>query len=387
MNILFLTGTLEPGRSGVGDYTALLSAECIKMGHDCRIVALQDSYIQQTTQVERQVGNVKVPALRLPYSPSFSGKKETIDAFLGSFQVDWLSLQYVCYAYHHKGLPWGMSSFIKSIQKKAKLQIMFHELWAGPQQNASWKNKWIGKIQRWLISQMLHYLTPQYIHTSTHAYKSLLIRLGYNARILPIFGNIPYKENRDALWLEALIREKAGLDMSKEGREKYWVLGLFGSILPDWAYPELFEKLLLSSQRQLVVVQAGKMGEDAFLLWEQMQRDFPTIRFVGLGEQPAARISSYLGWLDFGLTTTSTTFLGKSGSLAAFLDHGIPVFVTPDKPLFPRGTDTRSLENSLLLFIDQLAQPFDLEKLSAKQVPVSSLEQVSTLFLKTLSGR
>ena len=44
MKIVFLCGSLEPGRDGVGDYTRMLAAEIIRKGHNAAIVALADKY-------------------------------------------------------------------------------------------------------------------------------------------------------------------------------------------------------------------------------------------------------------------------------------------------------------------------------------------------------
>ena len=43
MNILFLTGGLEPGQDGVGDYTRLLAGVCKTSGHKVSIIAINDS--------------------------------------------------------------------------------------------------------------------------------------------------------------------------------------------------------------------------------------------------------------------------------------------------------------------------------------------------------
>lgn len=42
MKFLFICGSLEPGKNGVGDYTRRLAGECIRMGHDAMILALDE---------------------------------------------------------------------------------------------------------------------------------------------------------------------------------------------------------------------------------------------------------------------------------------------------------------------------------------------------------
>ena len=47
MVILFLTGCLQPGKDGVGDYTRLLARECIRQGQACCLIALDDPYVRE----------------------------------------------------------------------------------------------------------------------------------------------------------------------------------------------------------------------------------------------------------------------------------------------------------------------------------------------------
>ena len=44
MNILFICGSAEPGKDGVGDYTRRLCGELLRTGHRTRILALCDNH-------------------------------------------------------------------------------------------------------------------------------------------------------------------------------------------------------------------------------------------------------------------------------------------------------------------------------------------------------
>ena len=48
MKIIFLTGSLEKGRTGVGDYTRLLASECKRLGHEVQTIALNDLSSKQS---------------------------------------------------------------------------------------------------------------------------------------------------------------------------------------------------------------------------------------------------------------------------------------------------------------------------------------------------
>ncbi|HVG81781.1 MAG TPA: hypothetical protein VNB28_05820, partial [Methylomirabilota bacterium] len=63
----------------------------------------------------------------------------------------------------------------------------------------------------------------------------------------------------------------------------------------------------------------------------------PQIGVLALGIQPAERVSAYLQALDFGLTSYPYALIGKSSSVKAMLEHGLPVIVPwgdlrPDLP-------------------------------------------------------
>jgi hypothetical protein len=46
------------------------------------------------------------------------------------------------------------------------------------------------------------------------------------------------------------------------------------------------------------------------------------------GEQPAATVSAFLQAADLAISTTPWALSGKSGAVAAALEHGLPVLVT-----------------------------------------------------------
>jgi hypothetical protein len=50
--------------------------------------------------------------------------------------------------------------------------------------------------------------------------------------------------------------------------------------------------------------------------------------FLDKGELPTVLISSYLQSADFGIATSPLSLIQKSGSVAAMLEHGLPVVVS-----------------------------------------------------------
>lgn len=56
MDILFICGSVEPGKDGVGDYTRRLSGELIRIGHEVKILSLCDhqgtSFLTEFQEIE-----------------------------------------------------------------------------------------------------------------------------------------------------------------------------------------------------------------------------------------------------------------------------------------------------------------------------------------------
>ncbi|MBC8041217.1 MAG: hypothetical protein H7Y06_11790, partial [Opitutaceae bacterium] len=54
MKILFFCTSLELGCDGVGDYTRRLAGECAARGHDCTLIALNDTYVTRASDTTSQ---------------------------------------------------------------------------------------------------------------------------------------------------------------------------------------------------------------------------------------------------------------------------------------------------------------------------------------------
>jgi hypothetical protein len=76
-------------------------------------------------------------------------------------------------------------------------------------------------------------------------------------------------------------------------------------------------------------VLAGRAGEAGEIIWDEMTSLYrDKITLIQLGEQPVEIISALLQHADFGVATSPWHLVGKSGTVAAMLDHGLPVVVT-----------------------------------------------------------
>jgi len=123
VRIAYLTTCLEPGRDGVGDYTWGLAEECAGLGHEVFRMALNDPYAESALAESSYI--------RLGASMAWEGRIAKARQALEEFAPDFISLQFVCYGFHPRGVDWRLADHLKEIVGNIPLQMMFHELWIG----------------------------------------------------------------------------------------------------------------------------------------------------------------------------------------------------------------------------------------------------------------
>ena len=101
MRLAFLTSSLAPGRNGVGDYTRHLAAELDRQGHPCLAIGLAD------TETVLEEGGT--PVVRLAADRPWPERLLQARAALAGFAPDWVSLQFVAYAWHPRGYAFGLA--------------------------------------------------------------------------------------------------------------------------------------------------------------------------------------------------------------------------------------------------------------------------------------
>lgn len=317
MAILFLTGSLEPGKDGVGDYTRLLAFECARQKQECCLIALNDPFVSEPVESTESENGFSIFTLRLPAQLGWEKRVELARAFRAKHPCDWVSLQFVPYSFQPKGMVGNLVHHLESLASDHPLHIMFHELWVGTGKSPSLKDRIIGHLQRHAIQKLVRHLRPRLTTTSNSFYISLLKELGLSATELPLFGNIPISPNTNPRLP----------DLSQAL--------FFGSIYPEWK-PEPFMTLWIEAstkaKKKPHLISAGRRGGPGDTLWKKLRTDYGhAIDFMDLGECPASQVSALMQSVDFGLATTPWHLLGKSGSTAAMLDHGLPVIVTRDE--------------------------------------------------------
>jgi hypothetical protein len=301
-------------------------------------------------------------------------------SFLDAFSPEWISVQFVPYGFHDKGVAWNLGSYLRAFTEGLRVQIMFHELWLGAYSEASIKERLIGALQRACIHRILRSLRPSVINTSNSAYVGLLKRSGVEAKMLPLFGSIPLAQSTIPSWLADEIGRSGPGGISNDA----WLFCMFGSLHPIWPAEPLFRYLLEAGQRherRIVLISVGRLGPGE-ALWDQLAARYRgTIQFIKLGTRSTAEVSTVLQASDFGIATSPWELIGKSSTVASMREHGLPVIVNRDDVHFGI-TSTSEPGNSLVVKLDA-DLPSTLPTLR-KSAPQSRVEPISEEFLLQL---
>jgi glycosyltransferase involved in cell wall biosynthesis len=333
MKILFCCSSLEAGLDGVGDYTCLLAHEFTRLGHACGLMALNDSYVTAPLESEIEAGEGKIPCLRIPSATPWSRRTASARDFRHRLSPDWISVQIVPYGLNPRGIVDELTPVLLDLTPGCSLHLMFHELWTGGTGLSGLRHRLAGALQRRSLQRLIAALRPLLVTTSNPVFIAMLHSIGTTAELLPLFGNVPLAP----LPFPPVLPEElavAGLPADGPDRSDWWMAIFFGTIHPEWE-PEPFLGLLRRTARRagkrVMLVQAGRAGTTGDATWEKLRRqyrsDFVLIR---LGEQPVDLLSRLLQTADFGIAASPWQLIGKSGTVAAMLDHGLPVIVTRD---------------------------------------------------------
>jgi hypothetical protein len=383
--IVLLCPGLEEGRNGVGDYCRRMARELARRQILCHILSLNDRDVPEVTQEASSGNNQTGSLVRIPAQLAPAERAHLAAHYLKQWQPDWVSLQFVSYGFQPRGIALRESSWLPRLLAPFRLELMMHELWIGIDPAASIKNRVIGRIQRSAITRLIRRARPDVIHTTNEVFRRLLRQVGVEANPLPLFGNIPV-ENEPAPWLSEILRNEGGIEIDRD-RQRSWLFGFFGGIPRAWRCDSLIEhidKITARTGRTTIVVSVGQVGVDAAERFSYWRERYPAIRFIMLGPRPAVEISQFLNTIDFGLTSYPFYMLGKSGSAAAMLEHGVPVIAawgmvrSELDPVYPPYHDLVWPND------ESLADRLLLHKRRARK-KLSMVERVAEMFLTDLS--
>jgi len=322
MKIMFICGSLEPGRDGVGDYTRRLARELTNNSVNIAIAAINDGHILDTVQNKWSIGDSEIDILRLPASmdddQSFNLLKKKVD----QFDPQWLSVQYVPFSFHSKGLPFGFAKRLATLTKDRKIEIMVHEIAVGMPVGSRLKEMLWGKTQKLLLANLLKVLQPQVVHTHTTVYKRQLEKFGAVVTILPLFSNIHVN-------YPDLVHEKL---IDKTPNNSKIDLLVFASVqlgAPIKQFAEEAAMLFKQTGIQLRMVFLGRSGKaqaDWLNEWKAVG-----LEVLELGEQSEDEVSKILAQARYGVFSTPLVLAGKSGAVAAMREHGVTLICVSGK--------------------------------------------------------
>lgn len=319
MRIIFLCGSLEPGRDGVGDYTRRLASELICQGHQVGAVAFNDRQIQKEFCGDQELEGIKLPVLRIPSGWPEAKRCKRIKEWIKNKEPEWLSLQYVPYGFSEKGVPIFIGKKLSILQSSAKWHVMVHEPYLGAEQK-HFKNSVIRLGQKVSLKFIKKHLHPLLFHTSNFEYQRLLSNISIESRLLGLFGNIKIDQ---------------GLQISAEKfkERKSTVLAVYFGAAPALEHHEIFSREIYNycqlTGHKIELYFCGKSGElgEEFLASIKRACNGNVCEVVSLGFLPFEELSKLFLKSDFGIARVPPKFLGKSGAAISMLEHGLPLWV------------------------------------------------------------
>jgi hypothetical protein len=326
MKIFFICSSLEPGRDGAGDQARSLAGQLVKLGHKVMLTSINEQNISERATEDQESESVTLNVDRLPAVWDANVKLQIIKSTVEKNRPDWVSLQFVNFGYHKYGLPWKLIMPLRNAIGKTKLNIMFQELWCGIGPAPRPKERILGMLQMGFLKLMLLRLKPSAVFTNNNQYLRMLRKLGVEAKLAPVFGNIALNDfGVDNEWND--ITDRNILNDITLKPKKFLVLGFFGTVY----HVEDLAALLANAHKAaeylgrtlaIVIIGHGR-GVDVRPLVQYLS----DVRYWKLGELSPAMINRAMQLIDIGVITTPASVLNKSSTGSAWLERGIPLLL------------------------------------------------------------
>ncbi len=368
INIVFICGSLEPGKDGVGDYTRRLAGELVRMGNNVFLLSIYDRFVTDLYEGHIMDTTTRLNCLRIPANYTFNQRVTYSRSFTKKCQPDWISLQYVPFSFHPKGLHIRLKSLLKNLNPGVKWHIMFHELWTGSQGANDLKTKIYGRLQKIIIRNLVRKFNFSVITTSIENYqKAIDFKQSF---LLPIFGNIPQLNYK--------------IELKRNSGNLFRVI-VFGTITNDL---DLFNKQIIwlnslahAAHKKMELFFIGNSGSNlthakaiaANIIGDEL------INITGFLSEDV--IASHLIAADFGISRADFEYYGKSGTTLSMLEYGLPVLLKGERPLNIK-------ESTVDKYFPQLYFPNDSIGFDFREFKFhNGLFSTTTAFLDLLSVR
>jgi len=371
MNIVFICGCLEKGFDGVGDYSRRLAGELVRMGNQVHLISLNDYYVDSELSEIQDADGVNTPAYRLPSKWPRAKAYKAAYAKIKLIVPEWISIQYVPFSFHPKGLPSGLIGELKHMIGRTPTHIMFHELWVGVRGEITLKQKILKQAQQFLIKKMVRQLKPRAITTTIPLYRDALLPL--KVGILPLFANIPLTAT-----------DKTRPVYTKHSKDDLIIIhfGSFTGAMEDFeSQMKYIIAISLMEKRKPKLVTVGNGGhfkQRALQIAKNLLGESSLIEF---GILPATEISELFYNADIGISRSDYLMYGKSGSTIAMLEHGLPVILRGNQPECFIVDEGFFSYGSQLMFVNDGAKT-----LPGKWRDSSNLYNTAKAFINTLNN-
>lgn len=315
MKIAIICGSLQPGHDGVGDYTRRLAGEIIKQGHEVTAIALNDRHIQSTIEEIQDADGVDLKVMRIASVIEDQERFTILKGYLLNFKPNWVSLQFVPYSFHIKGIPFQLFGQLAALKLQVKWHILFHEIWLDEVENI---NQHIVKLlQKYVIYKGIKKLNPCVVNVTIPYNKYRLNTIGVQSSVIGLFGNIT-KSNE--------------IEKPEELNDADYNILYFGGP------PRIeFCKQIIAGLHQfckkesgptnVIIVSGNSAKKDFFVSALKNELSVYGTQIKDLGFLEEDYISSLLIHCTVGIGRATPYFIGKSGSAVAMLEHGLPVWL------------------------------------------------------------
>lgn len=312
LRVLFVCGCAEPGKDGVGDYTRRLGAELVNQNCKVAVAAVNDGFVVGST-AETSDGIMRVS--RFNAKSTARAKKDFLKRCIESFEPNWISLQYVPYAFQKQGVPIKFVRSLGKLKHLANWHVMFHEVHLGGV--LSVKNHLIKYGQIKTVKRLVQGVKPKVVHTSNSAYREMLKDLMIDSKILGLFGNIPI--------LAPPLVESVETDQSIKAvyfgaSPKEYDFHIFANALK----PFLAERV---SQMRIEFLGRKSPLRYRFIQYLLDACRSDRLEIEDMGEKSPKELSRLFSKADFAIARVKPSLLGKSGAALALLEHGLKLWV------------------------------------------------------------
>ena len=330
--ILMLCGCLEPGLDGVADHVLRLSEELVRLGYEITALALADPFINQR-QDYRHIG---IRILRFPTSLSRQASYRWALTVASEDQPDLVIWHYVPWSYDRYGVPGKHTTQFARCMARHSLTMMMHELWVWNLDKVlhrqSVKEQVLGWAQRQRIVRLLKSSDRIKVSTSNSQYAAMLSRTNVEADIWPMFSNIPPRASNPRRATKPIR------------------VAFFGTPRHNFPFARTIQPLLElaeDAKTEIMVDCVGRHEKRGTALIAAWRSELPGLTWVEHGPLSAVDASRVLSQCTYAVAHHPAHAIGRSGSAAAYLEHGLTVLV-PFGKLDENDVFTRHWRDKLL---------------------------------------